>query len=300
MPRRDSKYEPKVREEGGGGGGPLPRRGGGGARLGWMGRVGLWLAGIVALLFALELMLSIAVLVGPLASTLQETSAALHQVNVAGMVVNADLQMGSMEINTNALNMVTAAPGAAPVAASAEPVRATRARRGGKGEKGRPRPREGGGEGRAEGAAEVGPDPGGVGGEGSGPDPGLEPEARAMAVIPAVREGGAADEAEAVAEASSAFVAWCRSAPCAQKGAFANRCQEVEELLLTGENPDGSPRLPLPPTFCEAMVTLNDNGCLCDPAYAEVPGADEMLNFVHILGPMCSFQAQAPGVPGSC
>ena len=92
---------------------------------------------------------------------------------------------------------------------------------------------------------------------------------------------------------------WCLSAPCAQ-GTFAPRCAQVEELLLTGENPDGSPRLPLPPSFCEAMVTLNDNGCLCDPAYAEVPGTDEMLSFVGVLGPMCGFQAQAPGVPGTC
>ena len=48
------------------------------------------------------------------------------------------------------------------------------------------------------------------------------------------------------------------------------------------------------------MVTLNDNGCLCDPAYAEVPGTDEMLSFVGVLGPMCGFRAQAPGVPGTC
>ena len=92
---------------------------------------------------------------------------------------------------------------------------------------------------------------------------------------------------------------WCQSAPCAQ-GAVAERCAQVEPQLLTGENPDGPPRLPLPPSFCEAMVTLNGSGCPCDLAYAEVPGTDETLSFVGVLGPPCGFQAQAPGAPGTC
>ena len=94
-------------------------------------------------------------------------------------------------------------------------------------------------------------------------------------------------------EKPSTFVEWCQSAPCAQ-GAVAERCAQAEPQLLTGENPDAPPRPPLPPSFCEAVVTLSGSGCPCDPAYAEVPGTDETLSFVG------GSQAQAPGAPGTC
>ena len=149
VPRRDSKYEPKAGGAAPGGGG---WGGGGGPRAGrWASRAGVWLAGTVALLFVVEIMLSIAVLIGPLASTLRETSAALHLVNVEGMVVNADLEMGSMEIHTDALNMVTAAPATKPEAR--EPAAAGQAgqgRRGG-GARGRDRNQTPGSDGGASG-----------------------------------------------------------------------------------------------------------------------------------------------------
>mmetsp|Transcript_34538 Transcript_34538/g.97421 ORF Transcript_34538/g.97421 Transcript_34538/m.97421 type:complete len:248 (-) Transcript_34538:16-759(-) len=138
-------------------------------------------------------------------------------------------------------------------------------------------------------AASVNMDMGGMGGAG-GAGPALPPagaappEADAQAVIQSL-------------DAESRFVEWCLQADCAQR--FSGRCREVEEQLLTGQGADGAPVLPLPPEFCEAVATINDEGCLCDPQYFEVPGTDQMLEFLTLLGPMCRFQPVAAEL-GNC
>jgi len=84
------------------------------------------------------------------------------------------------------------------------------------------------------------------------------------------------------------FTKWCSTASCMAS----KSCEQVQKGLASARADDGSPIMPLPKTFCDAIDILNSGpSCLCDPDLADDTVVGQTATIVktkNILLPMCN------------